>query len=44
MLETIMGMIGMDAKTLPTSYHGPQLDLTMEIVAFKASETEQATS
>jgi hypothetical protein len=31
-------------KTLPASYHRPELDLTKEIVAFKASDTEQATS
>jgi hypothetical protein len=31
-------------KTLLASYHRPELDLTKEIVAFKASGTERATS
>jgi hypothetical protein len=31
-------------KTLPASYHRPELDLTNEIVAIKASDTERATS
>jgi hypothetical protein len=35
---------GLVIKTLPASYHRPELDLTKEIVAFKASDTEQATS
>jgi hypothetical protein len=35
---------GLVIKTLPASYHRPELDLTKEIVAFKATDTEQATS
>jgi hypothetical protein len=36
---------GLVIKTLlATSFHRPELDLTKEIVAFKASDTEQATS
>jgi hypothetical protein len=35
---------GLVVKTLPSSNHRPELDLTKEIVAFKASDTEQATS
>jgi hypothetical protein len=35
---------GLVIKTLPASYHRPELDLTKEIVAFKAADTEQATS
>jgi len=35
---------GLVIKTLPASYHRPKLDLTNEIVAFKAFHTEQATS
>jgi hypothetical protein len=35
---------GLVIKALPASYHRPELDLTKEIVAFKASDTEQATS
>jgi hypothetical protein len=31
-------------KTLPASYHRPELDLTKEIIAFKASDTDQARS
>jgi hypothetical protein len=31
-------------KTLPASYHRPELDLTREIIAFNASDTEQARS
>jgi hypothetical protein len=35
---------GLVIKTLLASFHRPELDLTKEIVAFKASDTEQATS
>jgi len=35
---------GLVIKTLPASYHRPELGLAKEIVAFKASDTKQATS
>jgi hypothetical protein len=35
---------GLVIKTLPASHHRPELDLTKEIVAFKGSDMEQATS
>jgi hypothetical protein len=35
---------GLVIKTLSASYHRPELDLTKEIIAFKVSDTEQATS
>jgi hypothetical protein len=35
---------GLVIKTLPASYHRPALDLAKEIVAFKATDTKQATS
>jgi hypothetical protein len=35
---------GLVIKTLPASHHRPEPALTKEIVAFNASDTEQATS
>jgi hypothetical protein len=35
---------GLVIKTLPASYHRPELDLAKEIVAFKPSDKKQATS
>jgi hypothetical protein len=35
---------GLVIKTLPASHHRPELNLTKEIVAFKASDTEQVKS
>jgi hypothetical protein len=35
---------GLVIKTLPASYHRPELDLAREIVAIKASDTKLATS
>jgi hypothetical protein len=35
---------GLLIKTLPASYHLPELDLAKEIVAFKPSDKKQAAS